>query len=333
VKRSHYSGCGALPGRGGIDVSVSGASAAASDTTMCTMNTATKPSGVDHIHSFVHRRSHITAAQQQALAQWLPRWAIPYRNGVLDLAQAFGRSAPTILEIGFGMGETTQALAASRPGDNFLGVEVFDAGVGGLLKRIDASGLENVRIIQHDALEVVRDMIAPDALHGVHVFFPDPWPKKRHHKRRLIQPAFVELLASRIAPGGYLHCATDWQDYAEQMLDVLSGEPRLVNRHEGYAPRPDDRPQTKFETRGLRLGHGVWDLMFLRRHACTLQLNGKPAQLIGVQTVADLLIHLGYQGKRLAVECNGQIVPRSLHAQTTLQDGDQLEVVVAVGGG
>jgi len=226
---------------------------------------STKPSGVAHIHSFVHRRSHITAAQQQALDRLLPVWSIPYRNAVLDLPQAFGRSAPTILEIGFGMGETTQAIAAARPGDNFLGVEVFDAGVGGLLQRIDASGLDNIRIIQHDALEVVRDMIAPESLQGVHVFFPDPWPKKRHHKRRLIQPPFVALLASRIAPGGYVHCATDWRDYAEQMLAALSGEPRLVNRHDGYAPRPQDRPQTKFETRGLRLGHGVWDLMFLRR--------------------------------------------------------------------
>jgi len=230
-----------------------------------TGSTATQPSGIDHIHSFVHRRSHITVAQQQALNQLLPRWSIPYRRAVLDLPATFGRHAPTILEIGFGMGEATQRIAASRPADNFLGVEVFDAGVGSLLKRIDAGGLGNVRIIQHDALEVLRDMIAPNALQGVHVFFPDPWPKKRHHKRRLIQPPLVALLASRLAPGGYLHCATDWQDYAGQMLDVLSNEPRLVNRHADYAPRPDDRPQTKFETRGLRLGHGVWDLMFLRR--------------------------------------------------------------------
>jgi len=185
-------------------------------------------------------------------------------------------------------------------------------------------------------------MIAPDSLQGVHVFFPDPWPKKRHHKRRLIQPPFVTLLASRIAPGGYLHCATDWRDYAEQMLAVLSGEPRLVNRHDGYAPRPQDRPQTKFETRGLRLGHNVWDLMFLRRPstpssdrvaALALTLNGKPVHLSGVATVTDLLIHLEYQGKRVAVERNGQIVPRGLHAQTMLHDGDQLEIVVAVGGG
>jgi len=229
------------------------------------MNTATKPSGVDHIHSFVHRRSHITTAQQQALDRLLPVWSMPYRNAVLDLPQTFGRSAPTILEIGFGMGETTQALAASRPGDNFLGVEVFDAGVGGLLKRIDASGLENVRIIQHDALEVVRDMIAPDALHGVHVFFPDPWPKKRHHKRRLVQPPLAALLARRLKPRGYVHCATDWQPYAEQMLQVLTSEPLLLNTAKGYAHRPAYRPVTKFENRGLRLGHGVWDLVFQRR--------------------------------------------------------------------
>jgi len=184
---------------------------------------------------------------------------------VLDLFQAFGRRAPTILEIGFGMGEATQVIAASRPHENFLGVEVFDAGVGSLLKRIDASGLHNIRIIQHDALEVVRDMIAPDSLQGVHVFFPDPWPKKRHHKRRLMQAPFVDLLSSRIAPGGYLHCATDWRHYAEQMLETFSGAPCLINCHDGYAPRPDYRPQTKFEARGLQLGHGVWDLMFLRR--------------------------------------------------------------------
>jgi len=300
------------------------------------MNPSLKPSGIDHIHSFVHRRSHITAAQQQALTQYLPRWSIAYQNATLDLAHAFGRTAPTILEIGFGMGETTHAIAASRPGDNFLGVEVFDAGVGSLLARIEAHGLENVRIIQHDALEVVRDMIAPDSLAGVHIFFPDPWPKKRHHKRRLIQAPFVALLASRIAPGGYLHCATDWQHYAEQMLVVLSAEPRLVNDYADYAPRPQDRPQTKFETRGLRLGHGVWDLVFRRRAAAlavNLGLNGKAVNLVGVPTVADLLVHLGYQGKRVAVERNGAIVPKSLHAQTPLQDGDQVEIVVAVGGG
>ena len=226
--------------------------------------TATHPSGSGHIRSFVHRRAHITPSQEQALAQWLPRWSIPYQSRPVDLAQAFGREAPVILEIGFGMGETTQQIAQARPGDDFLGVEVFNAGVGALLKRIEEQEIRNVRIIQHDAVEVVRDMIAPGTLAGVHVYFPDPWPKKRHHKRRLLQPPFVSLLASRLAPGGYLHCATDWEDYAQQMLEVLQGEPLLVNTAQGYAQRPQWRPQTKFETRGLRLGHGVWDLMFQR---------------------------------------------------------------------
>jgi len=220
--------------------------------------------GAAHIRSFVHRRGHMTQGQKNALERLLGRWSIPYAPRQIDLAQAFGRQAPTILEIGFGMGETTERIAQARPDDDFLGVEVFNAGVGAMLKRIEASQLSNVRIVQHDAVEVVRDMIAPDALAGVHVYFPDPWHKKRHHKRRLIQSPFVALLASRIAPGGYLHCATDWQPYAEQMLAVLSGEPLLHNTCADYAPKPDYRPQTKFETRGLRLGHGVRDLLFKR---------------------------------------------------------------------
>jgi tRNA (guanine-N7-)-methyltransferase len=220
--------------------------------------------GTPHIRSFVHRRGHITQGQREALEQLLEKWSITYAPQRLDLAAPFGRQAPTILEIGFGMGETTQKIALARPNDNFIGVEVFNAGVGAMLRRIEDSSLENMRIIQHDAVEVVRDMIPPNSLAGVHVYFPDPWPKKRHHKRRLLQPPFVSLLASRIAPGGYLHCATDWQDYAEQMLEVLSGEAQLRNTVTDYAPRPDYRPQTKFETRGLRLGHGVWDLIFQR---------------------------------------------------------------------
>jgi len=165
--------------------------------------------GATHIRSFVHRRGHMTRGQQNALTRLLDQWSIPYSPQQIDLVQAFGRQAPTILEIGFGMGETTEKIALARPNNNFLGVEVFTAGVGAMLKRIEAAQLLNVRIVQHDAVEVVRDMIAPDALAGVHVYFPDPWHKKRHHKRRLIQPPFVALLASRIAPGGYLHCATD----------------------------------------------------------------------------------------------------------------------------
>ena len=215
-----------------------------------------------HIKSFVNRRSHITQGQQEALDTWLAKWSLPYTPTLLDVPAAFGRQAPTILEIGFGMGETTEQIAIARPGDNFLGVEVFHAGVGALLKRIEGSSLTNIRIIQHDAVEVLRDMLAPESLAGVHIYFPDPWPKTRHHKRRLIQPPLIALLASRMTPGSYIHCATDWEHYAMQMLEVLSGEPTLKNTCEGFAPRPDFRPLTKFENRGLRLGHGVWDVIF-----------------------------------------------------------------------
>ena len=217
-----------------------------------------------HIRSFVNRRSHMTQGQQQALDAYLDKWSLPYRAEVLDLSQTFGRSAPTILEIGFGMGETTEQIALARSQDNFLGVEVFNAGVGALLKRIEISALENIRIIQHDAVEVLRDMVAPNSLSGVHIYFPDPWPKKRHHKRRLIQTPLIELLSSRMASGAYLHCATDWEHYAQQMLEVLSGEASLINTAENFAPRPDFRPLTKFENRGIRLGHGVWDVVFER---------------------------------------------------------------------
>ena len=230
------------------------------------VRTANAPSGTTHIRSFVHRRSHITPSQREALDRLMPLWAIPFEPKQLDFEKVFGRAAPTILEIGFGMGETTEKIATARPEDNFLGVEVFNAGVGAMLKRIDESGLTNIRVIQHDAVEVLQQMIPPGSLAGVHIYFPDPWPKKRHHKRRLIQPPLVALLASRLQPGGYMHLATDWENYAEQMLDVLSNEPTLENTvASGYAPRPDFRPQTKFETRGLRLGHGVWDLIFKRK--------------------------------------------------------------------
>lgn len=230
------------------------------------VRTATAPSGATHIRSFVHRRAHITPSQREALDRLLPLWSLPFERNPLDFQNVFGRDAPTILEIGFGMGETTEKIALARPDDNFLGVEVFNAGVGAMLKRIDESELTNVRVIQHDAVEVLQHMIAPESLAGVHIYFADPWPKKRHHKRRLIQPALVKLLASRMAPSAYIHLATDWENYAEQMLDVLNGEELLENTvGEGYAPRPAFRPQTKFETRGLRLGHGVWDLIFKRK--------------------------------------------------------------------
>lgn len=230
------------------------------------MNSEKTPNTKDfgHIKSFVAHRAHMTPSQKDAFDRLLPVWGIEYKREVLDLLATYKREAPTVLEIGFGMGETTLKIAQARPKDNFLGVEVFPAGVGALLKRIEDSGTENIRIIQHDAVEVVRDMILPTTLAGVHIYFPDPWPKKRHHKRRLIQPPFIELLASRLAEGGYIHCATDWEHYAEQMLEVLTASPLLANKHNGFAPRPDYRPQTKFETRGLNLGHGVWDLIFTR---------------------------------------------------------------------
>ncbi len=207
----------------------------------------------------------MTRAQRLACDTLLPAFGVPYSRGVIDSAAVFGRHAPTILEIGFGMGETTAEVAQRQPENNFLGIEVHAPGVGSLLKKITDRQLENVRIVQHDAVEVVRDMIAPATLRGIHVFFPDPWPKKRHHKRRLLQPEFVAELARRLEPGGYLHVATDWQDYAEHILEVLAHEALLENTADRYAARPDYRPQTKFEARGLELGHGVWDMLFLRR--------------------------------------------------------------------
>lgn len=223
-----------------------------------------------HIKSFVHRRGHITQGQKAALERLSQQWVVPYHAQTLNMAQAFGNPSPTVLEIGFGMGETTAAIALARPNENFLGVEVFSAGVGALLNRIDTQDIHNIRIISHDAVEVVRDMITPNSLAGVHIYFPDPWHKKRHNKRRLIQPPFVNLLTSRLKPGGYIHCATDWEHYAHQMLDVLSAEPDLINTTDsqhngGFAPRPEYRPLTKFEARGIRLGHGVFDLIFKRK--------------------------------------------------------------------
>jgi tRNA (guanine-N7-)-methyltransferase len=200
--------------------------------------------------------------QQRALEALAPRYVVPFVAQTVDWAQHFGRVAPTVLEIGFGMGGATAAIAAARPDTNFIGVEVHEPGVGALLKLIDEASLENLRIVQHDAVEVLRHMVAAKSLAGVHIYFPDPWHKKRHHKRRLIQPGFVSQLVSYLVPGGYLHCATDWEPYAQQMLEVLSAEPQLQNTSEGYAPRPDWRPLTKFEHRGMKLGHGVWDLMF-----------------------------------------------------------------------
>jgi tRNA (guanine-N7-)-methyltransferase len=214
------------------------------------------------IRSFVLRQGRISNAQRRAHDELLPIYGVAAGAAPLDLETLFGRSAPKILEIGFGMGETTVEIAARHPECDYLGVEVHTPGVGSLLKRLAERNLGNVRVVQQDAVEVLRDRIAPAGLDGIHIFFPDPWPKKRHHKRRLIQPSFVALLVSRLKSGAYVHACTDWEDYARQMLEVFSSEPALVNTAAGYAARPDSRPQTKFETRGLALGHPVRDLLF-----------------------------------------------------------------------
>jgi len=217
------------------------------------------------IRSYVLRAGRMGSGQVRALADLGPRYVLPFSPRLLDAATVFGRSAPLVVEIGFGMGQATAIIAAARPEVDFIGIEVHPPGVGALLQRIEAAALTNLRIVQHDAVAVFEQMIAPQSMAGAQVFFPDPWHKKKHHKRRLIQPAFVELLASRLARGATLHCATDWQPYAEQMLAVLSAEPLLANTCDGYAPRPALRPLTKFEQRGLTLGHSVWDLVFARR--------------------------------------------------------------------
>ncbi|MDR2365025.1 MAG: tRNA (guanosine(46)-N7)-methyltransferase TrmB [Zoogloeaceae bacterium] len=227
--------------------------------------TSRAPEPRAHIRSFVRRQGHLSGAQARYRDAMMPKIGAPYAKRLLDLDALFGRAAPKVLEIGCGMGETTARIAADHPENDYLGVEVHTPGVGSLCKRIAEMGLANLRVIQHDAVEVARDMLPEASLSGIHVFFPDPWPKKRHWKRRLIQPAFAALLASRLKPGGYLHCATDWEEYAAWMLEVLAAEPGLVNTAREYAPRPDWRPLTKFERRGLRLGHGVRDLVFARK--------------------------------------------------------------------
>ena len=234
------------------------------------MHSSGKPMFFDpetrRIRSFVTRAGRLSTGQERTIRELGPAYCLPFARETLDYAKTFGRTAPVILEIGFGMGETTATIAESRPELDFIGVEVHTPGVGSLLKQIGDKRLSNIRIIQHDAVEVLENMIAENSLNGVHIFFPDPWHKARHHKRRLIQPDFVRLLVSRLADNGYLHCATDWQNYAEQMLEVLGGERGLQNTASGYAQCPDYRPVTKFEKRGLRLGHGVWDLVFRKRH-------------------------------------------------------------------
>ena len=219
------------------------------------------------IRSYVLRAGRMGTGQQRALEELGPKFVLPYQEQALDYTAVFGRRAPVVFEIGFGMGGATAEIAKTLPGTDFIGCEVHEPGVGALLRRIGDEQLTNLRIVQHDAVEVLRHMIAPGSLAGVHIFFPDPWHKKRHNKRRLVQPPFVAELVTCLAPGGYLHCATDWEPYAQQMLEVLGAEPALRNTAEGYAPKPAYRPLTKFEQRGLKLGHGVWDLVFERRTA------------------------------------------------------------------
>jgi tRNA (guanine-N7-)-methyltransferase len=217
--------------------------------------------------SYVVRNGRMGPGQARALADLGPSFVLPYVARPLDAEAVFERRAPLVVEIGFGMGSATAQIAAAHPEVDFLGIEVHPPGVGALLKRIGEDKLRNVRIVCHDAVDVLEHMIGSASLAGINIFFPDPWPKKRHHKRRLLQPPFVGLAASRLAPGATLHCATDDQPYAEQMLGVLSAEPALANTCEGFAQRPAQRPLTKFEHRGLIRGHGVWDLVFVRRDA------------------------------------------------------------------
>jgi tRNA (guanine-N7-)-methyltransferase len=215
------------------------------------------------IRSYVLRQGRMTDAQRAAHERLLPHYGVPFSATPLDFARVFGRHAPVVLEIGFGMGETTAEIAASNPQIDYLGVEVHAPGVGSLLRMIETRQLTNLRIVQHDAAEVVEHMIPAASMSGIHVFFPDPWPKKRHHKRRLLQVDFARLLSSRLRPGGYLHIATDWEEYAEWILEVLA-QTELENSAGRYAPRPAYRPLTKFERRGLALGHAVYDIVFLR---------------------------------------------------------------------
>lgn len=217
-----------------------------------------------HIRSFVLRQGRVSTAQQRGLDTLMPRYGIPYSAQPFNLDTVFGRVAPKIMEIGFGMGEPTAFIAQNHPQNDYLALEVHTPGVGSLLKQIDEQGITNLRIMQHDAVEVMRDMLAESALDGVHIFFPDPWHKARHNKRRLIQTPFIAQLVQKVKPGGYIHVATDWQNYAEQVLAVLSAEPLLKNTAQDYAEKPAYRPLTKFENRGLKLGHGVWDLVFKR---------------------------------------------------------------------
>jgi tRNA (guanine-N7-)-methyltransferase len=237
------------------------------------------------IRSFVKRAGRMGGGQERAMAELGPKFLLPYQTSAIDFEALFAMAAgeraqndaknsapeataapgPVVLEIGFGMGEATAHIAGVMPQTQFLCCEVHEPGVGALLKRIGEQEIENIRILQHDAVEVIDNMLPEASIDGVHIFFPDPWHKKKHNKRRLIQSPLIAKLAARIKPGGYIHCATDWEPYAVQILEVLNAEPMLQNTAENYAEKPDYRPLTKFENRGIRLGHGVWDLVFRKK--------------------------------------------------------------------
>lgn len=218
-----------------------------------------------NIKSFVLRQGHMTAAQQRAIDTQWSKFGVDYRPHKIDLNSTFQRTAPKILEIGFGMGTATATIAQRLPEVDFLAIDVHGPGVGNLLKLIQEENISNIRVMRHDAVEVVNTMLDSDSVHGIHIFFPDPWQKKRHHKRRLIQRLFIEQLLPKLESNGYIHLATDWEEYAEQMLEVLSSFDELNNTADDFAPKPTYRPETKFESRGKRLGHGVWDLVFVKK--------------------------------------------------------------------
>jgi tRNA (guanine-N7-)-methyltransferase len=217
------------------------------------------------IRSFVLRQGHMTAAQQRAIDTQWSQYGIDYHKNRVDLNTIFNRNAPKILEIGFGMGVATAAIAQNLPEYDFLAIDVHGPGVGNLLKLIQEQKIQNIKVMRHDAVEVVNNMLSNNTLHGIHIFFPDPWHKKRHHKRRLIQIPFIEQLLPKLQKDGYIHLATDWQEYAEQMLEVLTSFSELQNTATDFATTPAYRPETKFEARGKRLGHNVWDLVFVKK--------------------------------------------------------------------
>ncbi len=226
------------------------------------MNQKHKP-----IRSFVKREGRTTAKQLRAMQMLWPKYGVSFDGKPLDLKLLFDRSAPYILEIGFGMGQSLLEMALAHPENNYLGIEVHGPGVGSLLAEIEAHQLSNLRLMQHDAVDILKQSITDGSLSKIQIFFPDPWHKKRHHKRRLIQPEFIRLLVQKLKPGGQLHLATDWENYAEQMMQVCSANADLINHAEegGFIENKNLRPETKFERRGLRLGHGVWDLLFVKK--------------------------------------------------------------------